>query len=209
MLVDNRKCLRPSFDPRVAGVDCPKELVAQAIGLDLVPVEGGLDIRFGERPNPEWPHLAVSIHDPGAHLRPRRPDPRIGFLLGESVVQECLVGFRDRKAVQVNVIRDTIPDILNEFQPLSHREPPIVEHGFTGHKTKLCDFAEKGKRNYATLQKQRTPGSPSKSGSMVQSVALNCWAVAKMMLSARGSLWSMPSLAAASARPLSRGTICA
>lgn len=60
--------------------------MAQPNGLDLVPIERSLDIGLGERPNPEWPHLAGPIDDPGPRLRPRHPGPGMGVLLSEALV---------------------------------------------------------------------------------------------------------------------------
>ena len=61
---------------------------------------------------------------------------------------------------------------------------------------------------YVDLEKYFTPGKPLKSASNVQMVASNCFAVAKMILSAKGNLCTTPQCAALKAIPLSSGTIC-
>lgn len=112
------------------------------------------------------------------------------------------------------VVNGFLVNILLDVLRLNHNSCIVVVRVVVAHAgqlpltTRATTVARhRCQQDYVRFRKQRTPGSPSKSEFMVQSVAWNCWAVAKMMLSARESLWSTPSLAAASARPLSSGTI--
>ena len=72
---------------------------------------------------------------------------------------------------------------------------------------KCCNACSRSCTRYFDLEKYFTPGKSLKSASNVQMVASNCFAVAKMMLSANGNLCTMPQCAALKAIPLPRGTI--
>ena len=136
--IDSRKHLGIACDLLEDNGDGAQEFVTQAAGLLLVPGEGVVKVRSGQRPDEHRDHLGFPAGDVVEYVAPGRWIASVPFVGVEALIKDRLVLFGDGKCVRAGVLGDGIPDVLDELEALGNAELVKVKRGLGAHESRLA-----------------------------------------------------------------------
>jgi len=136
--IDDRKHFGMACDLLEDDGDGAQEFVAQAAGLLLVPGEGVVKVRSGQRLDEHRDHLGFPARDVVEYVAPGRRLASVPFVGVEALIKDCLVFLGDGDRVRAGVLGDGVPDVLDELQALGDAESMKVKRGLGAHESRVA-----------------------------------------------------------------------